>query len=150
MSVPIGYERRSKAGGMKRFVFLTNMLLEITRMLTKLFVVRWVAFMARHELSLKYSSKAVTDLLRFYVIFRSVENKEDTTLSPCQTVLSVSMDDSLQFRCAGTIQAAIEKYIDHIGGKQPTREDDASSDLSTVEDAEEGEEPQKKQKQRRT
>jgi hypothetical protein len=106
--------------------------------------------MARHELSLKYSSKAVTDLLRFYVIFRPVENKEDTTLSPCQTVLSVSMDDSLQFRCAGTIQAAIEKYIDHIGGKQPTREDDASSDLSTVEDAEEGEEPQKKQKQRRT
>ncbi|KAJ9119226.1 hypothetical protein QFC22_003718 [Naganishia vaughanmartiniae] len=93
---------------------------------------------------------AVTDLLRFYVIFRPVESKEDIPLSPCQTVLSVSMDDSLQFRCAGTIQAAIDKYIEHIGGKQPTREDDNSSDLSTAEDGEEGDLQKKKQKQKRT
>lgn len=78
-----------------------------------------------------------------------MESKEDSTISPCQTVLSVSMEDSLQFRCVGTIQAAIDKYIDHIGGKQSAREDDASSDLSTVEDDEERDQPQKKQKQKR-
>jgi cohesin complex subunit SA-1/2 len=78
----------------------------------------------------------VTDLLRFYVIFRPAEGKEDTPASPCQTVLAVSMDDSLQYRCAGTIQAAIEKYIDHIGGKQPVHGTEASSVLSGLDDDE--------------
>lgn len=78
----------------------------------------------------------MTDLLRFYVIFRPAEGKEDTPASPCQTVLAVSMDDSLQYRCAGTIQAAIERYIDHIGGKQPVHGTEASSVLSGLDDDE--------------
>lgn len=78
--------------------------------------------------------QAVTDLLRFYVIFRPVEAKEGVPSSPCQTVLSKSMDDSLQYRCAGTIQAAIEKYIDHVRGKQPVRGSDTSSVLSELDD----------------
>jgi hypothetical protein len=79
-------------------------------------------------------SQAVTDLLRFYVIFRPVEAQENVPSSPCQTVLSKSMDDSLQYRCTGTIQAAVEKYIDHIGGKPPVRGSDASSVLSDLDD----------------
>lgn len=46
------------------------------------------------------------------------------------------MDDSLQYRCAGTIQAAVEKYIDHIGGKQPVHGTEASSVLSGLDDDE--------------
>ncbi|GHJ88769.1 hypothetical protein NliqN6_5171 [Naganishia liquefaciens] len=74
--------------------------------------------------------EAVTDLLRFYVIFRPAAAKEGTSISPCQTVLSKTMDDALQYRCAGTIQAAIEKYSDNVIDKPPVRGSDASSVLS--------------------
>lgn len=75
----------------------------------------------------------MTDLLRFYVIFRPAETKEGVPVSPCQTVLAKTMDDALQYRCAGTIQAAIEKYIDHVGGKPPVQGSDASSVLSDMD-----------------
>lgn len=99
---------------------------------TRLSVERYVA-LTRSRFTLT-ASQAVTDLLRFYVIFRPAEAKEGVPISPCQTVLAKTMDDALQYRCAGTVQAAIEKYIDHIGGKPPMQESDASSVLSNLDD----------------
>ncbi|OCB88288.1 hypothetical protein A7U60_g4590 [Sanghuangporus baumii] len=75
---------------------------------------------------------AFQNLLTLYTLFSA--NSEgveqiDTPLAP----LALSMGDEMQYRCAGFVQAEIERYAEELEGDRPTRheESDAGSDSDT-------------------
>jgi cohesin complex subunit SA-1/2 len=60
------------------------------------------------------------------MLFRPIaDNPADAKSAPARKVLSLTMDDAVQYRCAGAIQAAIERQTDYL-------DDDGSSDASSV------------------
>ncbi|KAL5478298.1 IRR1 [Sanghuangporus weigelae] len=75
---------------------------------------------------------AFQNLLTLYTLFSaSSEGIEqvETPLAP----LALSMGDEMQYRCAGFVQAEIERYAEELEGDRPTRheESDAGSDSGT-------------------
>jgi hypothetical protein len=61
------------------------------------------------------------------MLFRPITGQPaDVKVAPARKHLSLEMDDAIQYRCAGAIQAAIERQTD-LGD-----DDDASSDSSSA------------------
>jgi cohesin complex subunit SA-1/2 len=61
--------------------------------------------------------------LDLHVLFAAPDPQEGTTL-PTATV-SLSLDDEVQYRCAGYIQAEIERYAESLGfGATDDKDDD--------------------------
>lgn len=80
------------------------------------------------------SRQAVINLLRFYMLFRPVSSSEaDAKIAPARQLVHKTMDDSLQYRCAGAIQAAIEHQMD-ILHQDDDEGSDAASDVTEDED----------------
>ncbi|KAI5121584.1 hypothetical protein M0805_009455 [Coniferiporia weirii] len=72
---------------------------------------------------------AFQNLLTLYTLFSSGPedvDKKETPLSP----LALSMSDEIQYRCAGFVQAEIERYAEELEGDRPERgeESDDNSD----------------------
>jgi cohesin complex subunit SA-1/2 len=80
-----------------------------------------------------------------HLLFRPISSHPaDAAIAPARKVLSLEMDDAIQYRCAGAIQAAIERQTEIEHGDDDAS--DASSDL-TVDDDESNAEDTRKRRQ---
>jgi cohesin complex subunit SA-1/2 len=74
--------------------------------------------------------KAFKHLLDLHVLFAST-NAFDPDGNPLPIAkLALTLDDEVQYRCAGYIQAEIERYAEFLGNDD---EDDDKSELSDAE-----------------
>ena len=89
----------------------------------------------RLGLTIGARKQAISNLLRLHMLFRPISSHPaDSKVAPARKVLSLAMDDAIQYRCAGAIQAAIERQTDIEHGDDSSS--DASSDLTADDDAE--------------
>jgi hypothetical protein len=92
--------------------------------------------------------QAFQTLMTLHVLFapgspiaEEVEGEDETT------ALALSLDDETQYRCAGFVQAEIERYAEHLATLQP--EKDAGGEESGSGSDTEGEAPKPKKKGRK-
>ena len=77
-----------------------------------------------------YFQQAFKHLLDLHVLFAST-NALDPDGNPIPIAsLALTLDDEIQYRCAGYIQAEIERYAEFLGNDD---EDDDKSELSDAE-----------------
>ena len=71
------------------------------------------------------------------MLFRPISNNpDDAKVAPARQVLALEMDDAVQYRCAGAIQAAIERQTDLVEDGDSSSDD--SSDLTADDDEVDG------------
>jgi len=71
------------------------------------------------------------------MLFRPISNNpDDAKVAPARQVLALEMDDAVQYRCAGAIQAAIERQTDLA--EDGHSESDSSSELTADDDEADG------------
>ncbi|KAI0058337.1 hypothetical protein BV25DRAFT_1283433 [Artomyces pyxidatus] len=84
---------------------------------------------------------AFQSLMNLHILFCTPAEEDAEMSSSQQSLLALSLDDEVQYRCAGFVQAEIERYADELGDSVGAiaSHDSGSSD-------EEGEEASKKRK----
>jgi len=81
------------------------------------------------------------------VLFAGTQTAEGDDASLPIASVSLSLDDEIQYRCAGYIQAEIERYAEYIGGGREDEEsgqEESGDDSSDVGQAEAGDEDKTK------
>ena len=79
-----------------------------------------------------YFRQAFKHLLDLHVLFASTDTVDPDGKPLPIASLALTLDDEVQYRCAGYIQAEIEKYAEFLGN------DDEDDDKSEISDAEVG------------
>ncbi|TFL03902.1 hypothetical protein BDV98DRAFT_563241 [Pterulicium gracile] len=74
---------------------------------------------------------AFDSALNMYMLFSPVHAEEEA--SPL-AALTLDLDEQMQFRCAGFMQAQIEQYLDEVSGHSKPAKDSADSDDSSDEE----------------
>lgn len=70
-------------------------------------------------------AQAFENLVTLHILFRSQEN--DVAPSAVIDDLSLTLDDEVQYRCAGFIQAEMERFAELTGAHGPSRSADGSN-----------------------
>lgn len=90
--------------------------------------------------------QAFQNLMNLHILF--CPPTEGTTLPT--SVLAISLDDQAQYRCAGFVQAEIERYADELEDLAPDAEEEGSQDGgSDAEDSENDAGPSKRKKSKK-
>lgn len=86
----------------------------------------------------KSTFQAFQNLLTLHILFSKPAEVAEDQQSPLDPLL-LSMGDEVQYRCAGFIQAEIERYSSELEGDKPAHEDgsNAGSDLGSDSEEEE-------------
>jgi cohesin complex subunit SA-1/2 len=85
-------------------------------------------------------------LLDLHVLFAST-NPFDPDGNPLQIAsLALTLDDEVQYRCAGYIQAEIERYAEFLGNDDEDEDKSENSDAEAGSDEEAGAGPAKSAK----
>ena len=72
--------------------------------------------------------------MNLHILFCPVQAEEQPGPASATSMLSLVLDDEVQYRCAGFVQAEIERYADELVENNQAENDNESSSSESSED----------------